>query len=756
MTVQWVSERRRPESRQGQPARSASVAPPQASRVLSLQRLAGNRAVVALADTRRNAVAASTTAHEEPARHEQEADAAAAVVDRSSAPVGRAPAEQSGAGGLPPGLRSEMEASFGWDFSGVRVHRDDRAAAASARRGAAAYTVGRDVHLGEQAQDLESSRGRRTLAHELAHVVQQDLADPAGQDGRRGPGLAQDLTPAARGPMMAPTVTAVNLPATAEVGAGGRSLDVTAVAAGGAPLVWTLVGAPAGVTITPRGRRGARISAPAAAAAGAGGVFQVRAALASSAADNAVSGNVLLVGITGVTVTAAPAFSAGIATAVGPAVPPANSIDPNRDGVTGSTGVVNVVIAPVGRAVTVTLRPALGATIAGTTITPGADTGGTVVRAEDDGTRARFDTPLAINPVPTKVRGFTNGGAAGAGLYGQINNIAFTPTSGAPGALSRVIGETIGAAGRDDFNLVPNLNGTGPNPVPNLGQSAPGNNWPDNVVTGAASIDANRFVGPGAPGLPAISDNRQGMHWLGWSGNPPWSNEFANGIQRVSLLRSGAGFIVRTEQIFGGVHAPVRDDPYAALPNPLVTFTGIVVTPNAPAARGLAADGVAQAGIAFVSSTPARPVDLTLVSGSMMFTTPLTGAPVAGPHTVQSGLVGMTARIRIQDSTFPNRRAEAPVPIVPVRLSRPREPAPVPAATASVVIPVSASPGGRTLVPTVDTPGFVAAQVAPAVVADPGRQIQVTRPGPGAATVRVTIADSVLAAQAVTVRVRFR
>jgi hypothetical protein len=755
MTRQFASEPSSPRRRLGMAAGAGAVASPQARRLLYLQRTAGNQAVAALMD--RTPGPGKEPAHEQSPVHEREADSAAeaAVAAHLAMPAARPSTERDAVDGLPPRLRSEMEGLFGWGLSGVRLHRDDEAASSSARLGAAAYTVGRDVHLGEQARDLDSPRGRRTLAHELAHVVQQDLAG-AGQGGRRGPGLAQELSPAAQGAMAAPIVTAVNVPAPAEVGAGGRGIEATAVAAGGAPLTWTLVGAPAGVTITPRGRRGARISATAAAAAGAGGTFQVQAALTSTPGDNAVSANVLLVGITGVTVTPAPAFSAGIATAVGAAVPPVSSIDPNRDGVTGNTGVVTVVVAPAGRAVTVTLRPARGATVAGTTITPGAETGATIVRAEDDGTRARFDTPLAINPVPTKVRGFTNGGGAGAGAYGQINNIAFSPTNGAPAALTRVIGETIGAAGRDDFNIVPTLNGTGPNAVPNLGQSALGNNWPDNVFTGAASINVNQFVGPGAPGLPAVSDNRQGMHWLGWSGNPPWSNEFANGIQRVSLLRSGAGFVVRTEQIFGGVRAPIRNDPYAAAPHPLITFTGIVVTPNAPAARALAADGVAQAGIAFVSSTPARPVDLALVSGSMTFTTPLTGAPVAGPHTVQSGLVGLTARIRIQDSTFPNRRAEAPVPILPVRLSRPREPAPVPAGTASVVIPVTAAPGGRTLVPTVDTPGFVAVQVAPAVVADPARQIQITRPAPGAATVRVTIADSVLPAQAVTVRVRFR
>jgi hypothetical protein len=71
---------------------------------------------------------------------------------------------------LEPALRGQMEASFGHDFSRVRVHTDTRAGESARAVGARAYTVGSDVVLGTGGQ------GRETLAHELAHVVQQSGA----------------------------------------------------------------------------------------------------------------------------------------------------------------------------------------------------------------------------------------------------------------------------------------------------------------------------------------------------------------------------------------------------------------------------------------------------------------------------------------------------------------------------------------------------------------------------------------------------
>jgi hypothetical protein len=73
-----------------------------------------------------------------------------------------------------------MEARFGHDFSQVRVHADDRAAASARAVDAEAYTVGRNVVFGGGRYTPASPRGNSLLAHELAHVVQQQGVDAPG------------------------------------------------------------------------------------------------------------------------------------------------------------------------------------------------------------------------------------------------------------------------------------------------------------------------------------------------------------------------------------------------------------------------------------------------------------------------------------------------------------------------------------------------------------------------------------------------
>jgi outer membrane lipoprotein SlyB len=71
-------------------------------------------------------------------------------------------------------VRAENELRFGRDLSGVRVHTDERAARSAQALGAAAYTVGSDVVFGRGRYAPGLGEGRRLLAHELTHVVQQD------------------------------------------------------------------------------------------------------------------------------------------------------------------------------------------------------------------------------------------------------------------------------------------------------------------------------------------------------------------------------------------------------------------------------------------------------------------------------------------------------------------------------------------------------------------------------------------------------
>ena len=77
---------------------------------------------------------------------------------------------------LDPATRAFMEPRFGRDFSGVRVHTDVRAAETARAVNALAYTVGEDVVFGAGQYAPGLTRGRRLLAHELTHVVQQGAA----------------------------------------------------------------------------------------------------------------------------------------------------------------------------------------------------------------------------------------------------------------------------------------------------------------------------------------------------------------------------------------------------------------------------------------------------------------------------------------------------------------------------------------------------------------------------------------------------
>jgi hypothetical protein len=69
--------------------------------------------------------------------------------------------------------RAFLEPRLGYDFSQVRVHTDATAAASALGVHALAYTVGRDVVFGSGQYSPHTSAGRRLLAHELTHTIQQ-------------------------------------------------------------------------------------------------------------------------------------------------------------------------------------------------------------------------------------------------------------------------------------------------------------------------------------------------------------------------------------------------------------------------------------------------------------------------------------------------------------------------------------------------------------------------------------------------------
>lgn len=101
-----------------------------------------------------------------------QADAAPATVAQALATPGRP---------LEPALRRDMEQHFGHDFSRVRVHSDAAAGQSAQDVNAHAYTVGHHIVFGRGFFASGTHEGRRLIAHELTHVVQQ-----SGLDGTRG------------------------------------------------------------------------------------------------------------------------------------------------------------------------------------------------------------------------------------------------------------------------------------------------------------------------------------------------------------------------------------------------------------------------------------------------------------------------------------------------------------------------------------------------------------------------------------------
>jgi outer membrane protein OmpA-like peptidoglycan-associated protein len=66
---------------------------------------------------------------------------------------------------------------FGFDFSRVHVHNDRTAAESAHSINALAYTSGSDIAFAAGQYQPGTETGRRLLAHELAHVVQQSAGD---------------------------------------------------------------------------------------------------------------------------------------------------------------------------------------------------------------------------------------------------------------------------------------------------------------------------------------------------------------------------------------------------------------------------------------------------------------------------------------------------------------------------------------------------------------------------------------------------
>ena len=91
-----------------------------------------------------------------------------------------------------------MERSLEADFRGVRVHTGAAADHLNQSLGARAFTVGQDIYFRQGEFDPGARGGRTLLAHELAHVVQQN---GVGERIQRAPADPPPVPPPLTGPV---------------------------------------------------------------------------------------------------------------------------------------------------------------------------------------------------------------------------------------------------------------------------------------------------------------------------------------------------------------------------------------------------------------------------------------------------------------------------------------------------------------------------------------------------------------------------
>jgi len=121
--------------------------------------------------------------------------AAAHTASAIAAPAVAIDAVQASGQPLDAPTRDFMETRFGVDFSRVRIHAGDVAARAAHEVRARAYAMGHHVVFGAGEFAPATVEGRRLIAHELAHVVQQTAPggspalqrDPKDKDPKAAP-----------------------------------------------------------------------------------------------------------------------------------------------------------------------------------------------------------------------------------------------------------------------------------------------------------------------------------------------------------------------------------------------------------------------------------------------------------------------------------------------------------------------------------------------------------------------------------------
>jgi hypothetical protein len=97
-------------------------------------------------------------------------------------------------------VRPQMEYGFGADFGSIRIHTDSKATELNREINARAFTHGTDIYFNSGQYDPASAQGKKLLAHELTHVVQQN------EWIRQTPTVAESVSESESSPASQPAV----------------------------------------------------------------------------------------------------------------------------------------------------------------------------------------------------------------------------------------------------------------------------------------------------------------------------------------------------------------------------------------------------------------------------------------------------------------------------------------------------------------------------------------------------------------------
>jgi len=97
-------------------------------------------------------------------------------------------------------VQTEMKNSFGADFSNVKIHTDSNAVQMNKELGAQAFTSGNDIYFNTGKYKPETQDGKKLLAHELTHTIQQGASHSSTEFSMINRAISTPVTPYVKNP----------------------------------------------------------------------------------------------------------------------------------------------------------------------------------------------------------------------------------------------------------------------------------------------------------------------------------------------------------------------------------------------------------------------------------------------------------------------------------------------------------------------------------------------------------------------------